>query len=127
MKLLSPIEKSHTTLYTSTMSTNKSRISGNVDDDEDDDDGVGGGGGSSGIEPSNDSDASSSSDGSSSLNECCDMTLVDDNDMMDYDPKNEAEMMFFQVVEMLRNEQEVCVFFFNKKFCSSFHSDNKNK
>lgn len=120
MKLLSPIEKSHTTLYTSTMSTNKSRISGNVDDDEDDDDGVGGGGGggggSSGIEPSNDSDASSSSsDGSSSLNECCDMTLVDDNDMMDYDPKNEAEMMFFQVVEMLRSEQEVCVFFFHQK------------
>lgn len=93
MKLLSPIEKSHTTLYTSTMSTNKSMISGNVDDDEDEDDGGGG------------SD-SSSSDGSS-LNECLDMTLVDDNDM-DYDPKNEAEMMFFQVVEMLRTEQEVC-------------------
>lgn len=35
-----------------------------------------------------------------------DVTLIDD-DMCD--AKNEAEFMFFQVVEMLRCEQEVCL------------------
>lgn len=84
MKLLSPIEKSQTTLYTSTISTNKSLTSGGLGGDDDDD-----------------------SDSDISLNECCDMTLVDDDDF-GYDPKNEAEMMFLQVVEMLRDEQEVC-------------------
>lgn len=93
MQLLSPIEKARTTLYTSTSpanttatttssaSTNKSVIS---DDDDDVDD----------------------SDSDVSLSECCDMTLVDSDDF-GYDPKNEAEMMFLQVVEMLRCEQEV--------------------
>lgn len=87
MKLLSPIEKSQTTLYnTSTISTNKSLNSGGMVGEDDDDD----------------------SDSDISLNECCDMTLVDDDDF-GYDPKNEAEMMFLQVVEMLRDEQEVCL------------------
>lgn len=36
-----------------------------------------------------------------------DITLVDDIDNLKCDPNNEAEMMFLQVVEMLRFEQEV--------------------
>lgn len=51
------------------------------------------------------------SDSDLSYNEC-DITLMDD-DLCD--AKNEAEMMFFQVVEMLRYEQEVC-------FCLIFFS-----
>ncbi len=41
-----------------------------------------------------------------SYNEC-DITLVDDMEMIKMDPKNEAEMMFQQVMEVLRFEQEV--------------------
>lgn len=41
-----------------------------------------------------------------SYNEC-DITLVDDIDTIKSDPKNEAEMMFLQVMEVLRYEQEV--------------------
>lgn len=41
------------------------------------------------------------------LDECSrDMTLVDDDDC-GYDPNNEGQMMYLQVVEMLREEQEV--------------------
>lgn len=39
-----------------------------------------------------------------------DMTLVDDDDF-GYDPNNEGQMMFLQVVEMLREEQEVWLYF----------------
>ncbi|KAJ6635999.1 Dystrophin, isoform E [Pseudolycoriella hygida] len=74
MQILSPIEKSQSTLYTSTTST-KSMVSEDVDSDSD-----------------------------MSLNEC-DMTLVADDDYV-LDPKNEAEIMFYQVVEMLRFEEE---------------------
>lgn len=80
MQLLSPIENSHSTLCST--STTKSVIS-DLDDNENDD-----------------------SDSDLSLNEC-DMTLVDDDDLC-CAPKNDAEMMFFQVVEILRFEQEVC-------------------
>lgn len=38
-----------------------------------------------------------------------DMTLVDDDDF-GYDPNNEGQMMFLQVVEMLREEQEVWIY-----------------
>lgn len=88
-----PIEKSHSTLYsTSTKSMVSTSDSNNNDDDED-----------AGVSL----DRSAADDDSSELsyNEC-DITLMDD-DMCD--AKNEAELMFFQVVEMLRYEQEVCV------------------
>lgn len=70
MQLLSPIEKSQSTLCSSSISV------------------------------------ISDSDSDLSYNEC-DMTLVDDDDITKCDPTNEAEMMFLQVVEMLRYEQEV--------------------
>lgn len=50
----------------------------------------------------------------------CDITLID-HDMCN--AKNEAELMFFQVVEMLRCEQEVCVFCF---FLPRFIQDNES-
>lgn len=87
MQLLSPIENSHSTLC-STLSTKSAVIDLNDNDNENDD---------------NDSDSDLS------LNEC-DMTLVDDDDLC-CAPKNDAEMMFFQVVEILRFEQEVCHYF----------------
>lgn len=59
------------------------------------------------------------SDSDLSLNEC-DMTLVDDHDLV-CDPKNEAEMMFYQVVEMLRYEQEVCLLIFKINFFMIFN------
>lgn len=74
MQLLSPIEKSQSTLCSSSISV--------ISDDSDSD---------------------------LSYNEC-DMTLVDDDDITKCDPTNEAEMMFLQVVEMLRYEQEVRLF-----------------
>ncbi len=74
MQILTPMEKSQSTLYTST--STKSMVSDDVDSDSD-----------------------------MSLNEC-DMTLVADDDYI-LDPKNEAEIMFYQVVEMLRFEEEV--------------------
>lgn len=46
-----------------------------------------------------------------SYNEC-DITLVGD-DNLNCVPKNEAEMMFMQVVEILRFEQEVSLLHFN--------------
>lgn len=67
-----------------------------------------------------DDDEDDESDSDLSFNECGDITLlVDDGDMI-CDPKNEAEMMFLQVVEMLRYEQEVCVIF--SCFCLRFLS-----
>lgn len=49
----------------------------------------------------------SEADDDDEMDECGrDMTLVDDDDF-GYDPNNEAQMMFLQVVEMLRVEQEV--------------------
>lgn len=50
------------------------------------------------------SDDCDDNDSDLSYNEC-DITLMDD-DLCD--AKNEAELMFFQVVEILRYEQEVC-------------------
>lgn len=50
----------------------------------------------------------SDTDSELSYNEC-DITLVDDVEMIKTDPKNEAEMMFRQVMEVLRFEQEVCI------------------
>lgn len=49
-------------------------------------------------------DESDESDRDSMLNNF-DVTLVDDSDM--FNPKNDAERMFFEVVEVLRFEQEV--------------------
>lgn len=54
------------------------------------------------------------------LDECGrDMTLVDDDDF-GYDPNNEGQMMFLQVVEMLREEQEVWIYF-TYEFCISLY------
>lgn len=113
------IDKSHTTLYsmsTSTMVSGSSSNSGsngtrttatsdsnnNVDDDDD------------GIESLNRStvcvNGDDEHDGSSS--ECsyneCDITLIDDDDIF-CDAKTDGEMLYCQVVEMLRFEVEVCL------------------
>lgn len=48
--------------------------------------------------------ASADYDSDYSVNDC-DVTLVDADDM--YDPKNEAERMFYEIMEVLRYEQEV--------------------
>lgn len=112
----STIDKAHSTLSMSMKSTISTSDSNNNDDDVDS--------GRSADAPTvslctesgrNDSESSLRShedddndvdDSSSDLsyNEC-DITLID-HDMCD--GKNEAEIMFFQVVEMLRCEQEVC-------------------
>lgn len=113
------IDKSQSTLCsmsTSTMVSGSSTNSGlsrtrtiatsdsnnNVDDDDD------------GIESLNRStvcvNGDEENDGSSS--ECsyneCDITLIDDDDIF-CDAKTDGEMLYCQVVEMLRFEVEVCV------------------
>lgn len=86
----------------------------NSDSNNNDDDGEescqcnGNGTGSESTPEHDDRDDDTSSD--LSYNEC-DITLMDD-DMTD--AKNEAEMMFFQVVEMLRFE-EVCQYIQEKQ------------
>lgn len=114
-----PINKSHTTLCsmsTSTMVSGSSTNSGssrtrttvtsdsnnNLDDDDD------------GIASLNRStvcvNGDVENDGSSS--ECsyneCDITLIDDDDIF-CEAKTEGEMLYCQVVEMLRFEVEVCL------------------
>lgn len=105
MHLLSPMEKSQSTLYsTSTISVNNNSSSTNSGDYDR----------TNNINNVNNNDInnintnsiSDDSDSDLSLNEC-DVTFVDDDDI-NCTPKNEAEMMFYQVVEMLRFEQEVC-------------------
>ena len=86
MQLMSPIEKSQSTLYSSV--STKSMISSDYH---------------------NNCDPDSDTDSDLSYNEC-DVTFVDDDSCPD--AKNEAEMMFFKVVEMLRYEQEVWSEFF---------------
>lgn len=117
------IDKSQSTLYSMSMSTMVSGSSShsgsgrtrtittsdsnnNVDDDDD------------GIESLNRStvcvDGDDDDDGSSSeysYNEC-DITLIDDDDIF-CEAKNDGEMLYCQVVEMLRFEVEVC---FNTTF-----------
>lgn len=120
MRFLRPpatIDKSQSTLYSmstgtmvsgSSSSTDRTRTTGNSDtnnnvDDEDD-----------GIESLNRStvcvNGDDEHDGSSS--ECsyneCDITLIDDDDIF-CDAKTDGEMLYCQVVEMLRFEVEVCV------------------
>jgi hypothetical protein len=58
-----------------------------------------------------DDDQDSDSDRDSMLDNF-DVTLVDENDC--YTPKNDAERMFFEVVEVLRYEQEVVITIINK-------------
>jgi enoyl reductase-like protein len=58
-----------------------------------------------------DEDEDSDSDRDSMLDNF-DVTLVDENDC--YTPKNDAERMFFEVVEVLRYEQEVVITIINK-------------
>lgn len=96
MKFLSPIEKSNSTLAstTSVLSGSQGSSSANTSNGQNGD-------------HSNISDT----DSELSFNEC-DITLVDDLETIKSDPKNEAEMMFLQVMEVLRFEQEVCTFFF---------------
>lgn len=121
MRFLRPpvtIDKSQSTLYsmsTSTMvsgssssngSTNQTRTTANSDtnnnmDDEDD-----------GIESLNRSTVCVNGDDDGSSSECsyneCDITLIDDDDLF-CDAKTDGEMLYCQVVEMLRFEIEVCV------------------
>lgn len=116
MQFMRPsIDKSHSMLSMSMKSTASTNDSNNNDDDVDS--------GRSADAPTvslctesgrNDGESllgSHEDDSSSefSYNEC-DITLID-HDMCD--SKNEAEIMFFQVVEMLRCEQEVCYFLSN--------------
>lgn len=103
MEFLRPsvMDKSHSTLYSiSTKSMASSSDSNNNDDDGADSGQCNGTGtGSESMPDRDDRDDDTSSD--LSYNEC-DITLMDD-DMPD--AKNEAEVMFFQVVEMLRFEE----------------------
>jgi hypothetical protein len=80
MQLLSTVEKSHSTLCSNTSV--------------------------SAVGSSNNDYYNSDSESEFSYNEC-DVTLVDDLENEKHDPKNDAEKMFFQVMEVLRFEQEV--------------------
>lgn len=118
------INKSHSTLCSM---SSKSRVSSSCDsNNNDDDDGADSGqcNGNATESESTSSDRRANDrrhsekstgddivdDSSSDLsyNEC-DITLIDDEEMCD--AKNEAELMFFQVVETLRSE-EVCFWLF---------------
>lgn len=122
-----PIDKSQTTLYslssstmvsgggsssnrTQTTATSSSDSNNNLDDEDDGIEslnrsmnGCGGSGGSGG---SDERDMASSSDDDGSYNEC-DITLIDDDDIL-CDAKTDGEMLYCQVVELLRFELEVC-------------------
>lgn len=128
MQFLSPIVKSQSTLYSvSTKSFNTTSDSNTGDDDETDElhlnhrhlhhmkcsstvriidnsDNCNGDKHRDNRDQRMFSDDCDEDDSDLSYNEC-DITLMDD-DLCD--AKNEAEIMFFQVVEMLRYEQEVC-------------------
>lgn len=113
MQFMRPtIDKAHSTLSMSMKSTVSTSDSNNNDDDVDSGRSADAPTVSLGTESGRHSSESSlelhQDDSSSDLsyNEC-DITLID-HDMND--AKNEAELMFFQVVEMLRCEQEVCWF-----------------
>lgn len=113
------IDKTQSALYSMSMSTMVSGSSStrttatsdsnnNVDDDDDD-----------GIESLNRStvcvDGDNERDGSSSeysYNEC-DITLIDDDDIF-CEAKTDGEMLYCQVVEMLRFEVEVCLDFISE-------------
>lgn len=91
------MDKSQSTLYSMstylsgssnssrTRTMNSSDSNNNVDDDDDDND---------------------ESSSEFSFNEC-DITLIDDDDIL-CDAKNDGELLYSQVVEMLRFEVEVC-------------------
>lgn len=69
--------------------------------------GGGGGVGDSGDDEEATNISDSDGDDDYEMDDCGrDMTLVDDDDC-GYDPNNEGQMMYLQVVEMLREEQEV--------------------
>lgn len=95
MKFKSPMDKSDSTLCSSNSMISSSRNSSSQASN----------GGQNG-------DHSNISDSDSELEYSeCDITLVDDEDMnKSGNPKNEAEQMFLQVMEVLRFEQEVCMF-----------------
>lgn len=127
-----PIDKSQTTLYsvssstmvngngsggstsnrTQTTPTSSSDSNNNLDDEDDGIDSLnrsmnGCGSGSGG---SDERDTASSldddDDDNGSYNEC-DITLIDDDDIL-CDAKTDGEMLYCQVVELLRFELEVC-------------------
>lgn len=87
MQLITPMEKSHSTLCSTSSMVSSSNNSGQNGDQ------------------SNLSSNISDTDSELSYTDC-DVTLVDD---VDYkcDPSNDAEKMLFQVMEVLRYEQEV--------------------
>lgn len=134
------IDKSHTTLYSvssntmisgSSSSNGSTRTQTTASDSnnnlDDEDDGIG-------IESLNRSTVcvnGDDNDGSSSefsYNEC-DITLIDDEDIF-CGTKNDGEMLYCQVVEMLRFEVEVCLrksFVFLHFFllcCENGHNNN---
>lgn len=130
-----PIDKSRTTLYSvssSTMvngsggggsSSNRTQTTASSSSDsnnnlDDEDDGIeslnrsmngcggsGGSGGSDGRETASSLDDDDDDD-NGSYNEC-DITLIDDDDIL-CDAKTDGEMLYCQVVELLRFELEVC-------------------
>lgn len=131
-----PIDKSQTTLYsvssstmvsgsgvggggsssnrTQTTATNSSDSNNNLDDEDDgieslnrSTNGCGGSGGSDGRDTASSLDDDDDDNGS--YNEC-DITLIDDDDIL-FDAKTDGEMLYCQVVELLRFELEVCCAF----------------
>lgn len=129
-----PIDKSQTTLYsvssstmvsgsgggggsssnrTQTTATNSSDSNNNLDDE---DDGIeslnrsmNGCGGSGGSDERDTASSLDDDDDNGSYNEC-DITLIDDDDIL-CDAKTDGEMLYCQVVELLRFELEVgCAF-----------------
>lgn len=124
-----PIDKSRTTLYsvssstmvngsggsssnrTQTPATSSSDSNNNLDDEDDGIEslnrsmnGCGGSGGSD--ERDTVSSLDDDDDDNGSYNEC-DITLIDDDDIL-CDAKTDGEMLYCQVVELLRFELEVC-------------------
>lgn len=104
MKLLTPMEKSNSTLCSTSSMVSSSNNSA-------------GGGGSNGGQNGDHSNISSNisdTDSELSYDDCdfLDVTLVDD---VDYKciASNDAEKMLLQVMEVLRDEQEVCNFILN--------------
>lgn len=101
MQLITPMEKSNSTLCSTSSMVSSSNNSGQNGDQ------------------SNLSSNISDTDSELSYTDC-DVTLVDD---IDYkcDPSNDAEKMLFQVMEVLRYEQEV-IFVINQKSYYQYES-----
>lgn len=148
-----PIDKSRTTLCsvssstmvsgngggssnrTQTTATSSSSDSNNNLDDEDDGieslnrsmNGCGGSGGSGGSDERDTTcsldDGEHDDDDNGSYNEC-DITLIDDDDIL-CDAKTDGEMLYCQVVELLRFELEVCCNIHCAQICKYFKVNGK--